>query len=206
MKDALRAALATLRARARLVLGFARQHRFWVECGAVATVALLAAIAVGVAALMRTSELERQIAALEQIEAGLDRWETELQRPAPQESLSWRQSEQTLQRLAATTSEPLSIARLVAQRGEEVGIRGMTIRVVEAADAAPLAQAQGGPWSVRSGGTGLQVEFDGDMSDVVGFLGTLPPQAVVSTLQLAPQGEVLQATVVLLTRLVEPRV
>lgn len=192
-------------ARLRPPLAWVRAHRKWIEGATLTLLGLLAAFSLGYAALSRASALSLQISELRQVEAGFDRWTSGLRPATPAESLAWRESEQTLRSLGAGSMEPLPLAQVVAQRAEEVGIPELRIRLISADSAAPVPPVELGGWRVQSGAEGLAVEFDGNMGDVVGFLGALPPQAAVSSLRIGRDKGVLRAQIILLTRQIVPR-
>ena len=200
MKEKLLAAIAALPARFRPALEIARAHRLWVEFGAVTLLALVAVVSFGSAALARTAALHARAEELRAVERGMAGWRTGLRAPAPAESLAWRESERALSELGGGPDTPLTVARMVAQRAEEAGIEQLHIGVFPADSVLPVAPLQLGGWSVGAQGDGLLVEFDGDMADVIGFLGTLPTQAAVSKLEIATLEDRLHARVVLLTR------
>lgn len=200
MKDKLLAAQAAALDGFRGALAYAGAHRFWVESAAITLFGLLALVAYGSAALSRSSALRAQAEELRTVQDAFARWRAELRPAAPAESLLWRESEQSLRAVGGEAARPLTVARLVAQRAEEAGIEDLRISVLPADSITPLKQVRIGGWAVEADGDGLLVEFDGDMTDVVGFLGALPTQAAVTSLQLnAAQGG-LHARIVLLTR------
>jgi hypothetical protein len=200
MKDQLRAGVSAAGNRLLPALALIRAHHFWVVCAVVTFFGLLAAFSVGYASLSRTSVLESRVDELERTELGLDRWRTELQRPTAQESIVWRESERTLLGLGGDAGSALLVARLVAQRANEVGITGLHVRLLGPDSVQAIAPVQVGGWSVEPAGEGLAVEFDGNMGDVVGLLGALPPQAAVTGVLMAPRGDALHARIVLVTR------
>ena len=200
MKEKLRVDVSRALAKLRPTLSWLRSHRLWVECATLTLLGLLAAFSLGYAALSRTSTLNERVADLQRIDAAFDRWTTQLQHPGTRERSSWRESEQSLRSLGAEAAEPLSLAQVVSQRAQEVGISELSIRLLSADSVAPIPSVQLGSWSVQAGSIGLVVEFDGNMGDVVGFLGALPPQAAVSNLQVTPTKGALHARIVLMTR------
>ena len=205
MKEQLRAALSGPRARLKPALAFVRAHPFWVECASVTVLGLVAAFSVGHAALARTAVLEARAADLERATVRLERLRSELKPARAEESIAWRESERTLNSLGSDAARALSVARLIAQRAEEVGISGVRIRLLAADSIAPGEPAELAGWTVEPSGEGLSVEFEGDVGDLIGLLGALPPQAAVEKLEMTPRGEVLAARIVLLTRRMEPR-
>jgi hypothetical protein len=200
VKEKLRAALDAALARLRPALSFVGAHRFWFECATVTLLGILAAFSFGYAALRRTSTLQARIADLERVESSFGRWRAELQPPTSQESLSWRESDRALRGLGGDAARPLSVARVVAQRAAEVGIAGLRIHLVDPDTVPGLAPVALGGWTVEGSGEALVVEFDGDVADVIGFLGALPPQAALASLDIAPKGPRLHTRAVLLTR------
>jgi hypothetical protein len=205
VKEKLRAALAAALARLRPALSFAVAQRFWLECAAVTLLGMLAAFSYGYAALGRAGALRERAAELERVAASYDQWRTRLQPASPQESAAWRASEQELRSLGGEAARPLAVARAVAKRAEEVGIGGLQVRLLATDSVAVLDSIALGAWVVQPAGQGLVVEFDGDVGDVVGFLGALPPQAVVTRLQITPQRDSFHARIILVTRQIAPR-
>lgn len=200
MKEKLRDALNVALARLRPAFAFLRAHRLVAECAVVTLLGVLAAFSFGYSALRRTAALEARAADLARVGESFDRWEAELQPPTPQESASWRESDASLRSIGGRATRPLTIARLVAQRAEEVGISGLTIQLLNPDSIAPPAPVQLAGWTIQTEGEGLVVEFDGNVGDVVGLLGALPPQAAVTNLEIAPRDGALHARVVMLTR------
>ena len=205
MKDRLQTALSKAATRLRPLGAFVRTHRFWVECASVTLFGVLAAFALGHAALVRSAALDARATELELAAANLHRWRGELRPATPAESLLWRESEATLRALGGDQARGLAVARLIARRAEEVGVEGLRVRLLGADSVASLEAEAVGAWTMEAAGEGLAVEFDGDVGDLVGFLGALPPQAAVETLSLEPRGDALAARIVLLTRRVETR-
>ncbi|MBW3628439.1 MAG: hypothetical protein KY464_03995 [Gemmatimonadetes bacterium] len=200
MKDQLRLGLSAARARFTPVLSYLRAHRFWVECASVSLFGVLAAFSVGYAAMGRTAALETRAAALARADQSLGRWRTEFQPPSPEESAAWRDSETTLLSLHGESARALSVARLVAQRAREVGLTSLRVRLLPTDSLSPLNTMEIAGWTVEPAGEGLSVEFDGNIGDLVGLLGALPPQAAVERVEMEPAGEALHARIVLATR------
>ena len=204
MKDRLRVAQAAVLGKLRAALAAAGAHRFWVESATITLLGLLAAAAYGTAAISRTSALRARADDLRVVERGIDRWRGEIQPALAAESLAWRESEATLRALGGEATRPLTLARLVAQRAEEAGIDELHVSVLPADSVTALTPVAAGGWSLVGEREGLVVEFEGDLTDVVGFLGALPPQAVVSALTVSPVEERLRARVSLVTRSAAP--
>jgi len=200
MKEQLRAALDAARAGLQPALSLVGAHRFWVECAAVAFFGVMAAFSVGYAAISRTATLEARAAELARAEKSLDHWRTDLQRPTAQESLAWRQSDLTLRSLGGDAGGALPVARLVAQRAGEVGITGVRVQLLAEDSMTQIEPVGAGGWVAEPTGAGLSVEFDGDVGDVIGLLGALPPQAALAKLDLSERAGVPHARVVLATR------
>lgn len=204
MKEKLRAALADASARLEPALVFLRAHRFWAECALVTVLGMVAAFSFGWAALGRARAVEARTADLARVEGSFDRWEAELQPPTPQESVTWRASTAALRALGAEATRPLALARLVAQRAEEVGIGDVSIRLLPTDSVTAFEPVELAGWRVEPAGEGLLVEFHGQVGDVVALLGSLPPQAAVGSVQLAPEEGALRARLVLLARQIVP--
>lgn len=189
-----------LRARAGAVTARVAAHRFWVECALIAAFGLLAAFSYGRSAMQRTEALQRRAEELQRVRDGYHRWIAHVQ-PAPAgEALAWRASERTVRDLALDARQPLSLAQLVAGRAEEAGISELRIRLANPDSLAPLPGVAVGAWGVESGTDGLVVEFDGTIGDLIGFVGTLPPQVGVSTLLVTPVQDRLRSQVQVVAR------
>ena len=189
-----------LRERLRPFLDRAREHRFWIEATSLTLCALVAAYAVGEAALARAGELRVRATELEQVATGIDRLGSELRPATPQETLAWRESEDALLSLDLEATEPLRLAHLVARRAEEVGISDLRIRLAhpDSVTTPPPVQLPG--WAIESGQSAIVVEFAGGMRELIALLGALPPQVSVSRMEVVGEGGLLQAQAVLLTR------
>ena len=200
MKEQLEGAVASARAAIQPALSFVRAHGFWLECASVALFGMLAAFSAGYAAQSRTAALEARAVELRRAEGSLERWRVELQPPTARESLSWRESDLALRSLDREAARALPVARLVAQRAGEVGITGLRVQLLAEDSMVQVDPLQRSGWTVEPAGEGLSVEFDGDVGDVIGLLGALPPQAALVKVELAERGEVPHARLVLVTR------
>lgn len=204
MSRQLREVLSRSLFRLHPALGFARANRFWLECGGVALLASLAAMAAGRAALDRAETLGHEALHLERTGAGIDRWVQEFQPSTAAETLAWHASRESMERLRAESVDLLSVARLVTQRAREVGLTHIRIRI-EAADSLSLAadrpvERDPGP----NPGSEIGVEFDGDLTAVTAFAGVLPPHVEIRVLHLSRTGDGLRSRLLLFIRPVEP--
>lgn len=200
-----RVQLERLRSRLDPLLASARAHRFWLECSTLTLLGMVAALSWGLAAMERAETLRERTAEMERVRRAMARWTTELHPPTPHESLAWKQSERMLLSLGAEAEEPLSLARLVSQRAEEVGVADVRIRLASGDSVAAPPPLDAGSVVVEFGPQGLVVDFSGSMSEVIGFLGSLPPQVGVASMRLTAQDPGVRASVVLLARRPVPR-
>lgn len=191
-------------ARLRPVLLRLREQRFWLELGALSLLALLAAVAIGRSALARADALEAEAARGARIHAGVRRWTSEIQWPTPAESLAWRASEEALEPFRGGAAEPLAVAHLLAGRAEEVGVTNLRVRLVPTDSIALSPAAHAAGWAVEPAGAGIVVEFSGDWSAIVSFLGALPPQVEVIELRSTEEGDGMRTSALLLPRRVVP--
>jgi hypothetical protein len=200
-----RVQLERLRARLDPLLAAARTHRFWIECSTLTLLGLVAALSSGLAALERAEALRERTAETGRVRRAMVRWTTELHPPTPRESLAWRESERMLLALGVEAEEPLSLARLISQRAEEVGVADVRIRLASGDSLVTPPPLEAGSVVVESGPHGLVVDFSGSMSEVIGFLGSLPPQVRVGSMRVTAEDPGVRASVVLLARRPVPR-
>lgn len=204
MKPELETSLRAHLDRLRPLVAAARARRFWIKCAVVAGLALTATGTLGHSALARSAAVQDEAARLEEVRAGLERWRLDGVLPTAAEVALWRSSESSLAGLSPAASEPLLVARRVADRADRVSVSNLSIRMTPSDSLAAGPPLQLGGWVVESGETGLLVEFESSIGAVVSFLGALPPQVEVAGLQVTGQGERLRSQVVLrLLRAVE---
>ena len=192
MKDRLASLRRDLALRAGPALRSLAAHRFWLECGAVTFFALVAAFAVGTTALRRAETLRGERARLEETRSGVDRWMAEARPAVAAESLLWRESEQAIQRATGGSAGGLAAAHLVATRAEEVGIPDVRVRLLPPDSLPPAAAA-------TPGASAVAVEFEGDWSTVLNFLGVLPPPMNVVEIGVTRSGGLLTARALVLS-------
>lgn len=184
MAIAFRPAWDAARGRAAEISGAFRRWRFWVELGSLTVLALVTAGLVARSATRRETALRAQFASLRETRAGVNRWIRDYRAPTPDESLVWRQSQHALAELDGRDSNALSVARLVAQRAEKMGITDIHLRFTGVDDAATRTARLVGPWSIAFSDRAILVEFAGDLSSILSFVGVLPPQVEVGSLDV----------------------
>jgi hypothetical protein len=170
----------------RAVADWSRSHRFGLESTLMLALVLCAATASGVASVARAHGLHAERERHEALDGRLRGWEAAPRSPTPAERADWAASEREVERLARPGSEPLTLAKVVAERAREVGIAGVHIRLVERDSAGPVDRTDRDTWDVETGETALRVGFRGGMDQVVGLLGSLPPYVTVSELRVRP--------------------
>lgn len=185
MKDRFASLRRDLALRARPALRHLAAYRFWYECGAVTFFALAASFMIGSTALARAELLREERQRLEAVRRGVDRWLAGAQPALRAESLLWRESEESVRRVTGARGGGLAVAHLVARRAEEVGIPDVRVRLVEVDSLPPAAAAV-------SAEPGVAVEFEGDWSSLLHFLGVLPPPMAVVELNVSRSGGLLQ--------------
>lgn len=188
----------------RPLLERVRENRFWIELAGLTLLAVAAAFALGSRALERTRALEARAVELEDVRAAVHRWSEQLHPPTPRESADWAESERALRSLGVESTQPLTLARVVSERAEEVGISNLRIRLASADSVSPPPPLEVGTWAIETGVAGLMVEFSGDIGDVISFLGALPPQVGVGGMTVRGEDGSLEVSAALLTRQMVP--
>lgn len=176
-------------------------HRPWVEWGVLSAMALIAAYALGSSGLSAAVRYDQEAQRLRAVAAGIDRWTSQIHPAAPAESAAWLESEQAIRTIDAEGADPTTIARIVAARAEEAGISDLAMRLLRPEELTPPPALEVGSWSIETGSSGVSVDFIGDWSSVIGFLGSLPPQVEVGRVEVTPGPDLLlRARVTLLAR------
>jgi hypothetical protein len=204
MKERLRAGANAAQGRLRAAITSAREHRFWVEVGAITIFGVFAAFSYGYAALSRASVLQAQAANLGRVDEAFSRWQTQLERPSSAETRLWRESDESVRNLRSGAVRPLQIAQVIARRADQVGIDDVRIQLLSSDSIPDVESIERGTLSVEPLEEGLHVQFEGSMADVVSFLGVLPPHATVASIQSSGSDGRLNVDMVLVMREVVP--
>lgn len=183
---------------------FATAHRFWVDLGFFSFLALTTAGVIARSELRREATLRAEASRLEAGRIGADRWVSDFRPAAAPESLLWERSRHSLAALDGRNENALSVARLVAQRAEQVGITDIELRLERRDSTRSPAPRRVGPWSISSGSDAITVEFAGDLSSIASFLGALPARVEIERLRIwRDDTSALRASVILFIRSVE---
>jgi hypothetical protein len=177
-----------------------RTNRGWLEATVLVVCALAALGSWGHASHERATALRAQ--ALE-LEGRTVRVRQILSAFTPADSVErdwWRASELALAGLASSTPDPLGVSRQIALRAEESGVASITMRLVGADTASAFPTSQVGSWVLSPGERGLGLDFTGRWDQVIGLIGSLPPQVDIASLQLSADGGLIRARLVLVTR------
>jgi hypothetical protein len=195
MKPALEASMRAQLDRLKPLVAAARARRFWIKCAVVSVIALAATGTIGRSALARSAVVRDEADRLEQVRAGLEQWRLEGILPSPAEVDLWHSSEASLAALSPAAAEPLLVARRVADRADRAGVSDLAIRMSTSDSLAAGPPLQVGSWTIETADTGLIVEFESSIGQIVSFLGALPPQVEVAGLQVSGRGERLRSRV-----------
>jgi len=189
--------------RRRLAGAAARLRGYWVTLAAGTALGVGLAGAAGASARARAARLEAEAAALERAARRLEAWTREFRPASPAESLAWRASERGVASLAVEPSERLVLARIVAERAEEVGLAGARVRFAPPEAAGGPAPQTGGR-TLEPGPVVLSVELTGDLPALAAWIDRLPPEVLIRELHLAPVPHGIRARAVLATVAVGP--
>jgi hypothetical protein len=193
--------LASLRAGYRVAAAWIGAHRERIEVAAPSIAALLAIYLIGASTLSAAARYREETLRLAEVEASVEHWLERLQPPTPAESANWLQSEQAIREIGDQGADATTVARIVALRAEESGITGLNLRLLRGDSVSVPPAVQVGRWSIAAGSSAVAVDFAGDWSSVIGFLGSLPPQVEVREIEVRPTADFLvRARVVLLAR------
>lgn len=188
----------TLLSKLQRIVATTKAHRFWVVTVTVTVLTMSAALIVGATSAHRASEFRAQEEQLSGILSQVDRWQTEFRATTPAESLVWRNSERVLEELQEGAADPATVASLIADRAERLGIGDVQVRIAAVDSASAPASRSLGQWTLEPQTPPLQVQFDTGITGVVEFIQTLPPHVEVRQVRLSRRGDGVRAELILL--------
>lgn len=155
----------------------------------------LVAVTIGAVALawvgVRAADIQTQRdAELREANATLAtfaRWRSQYQPAVAAESIAWRRTWMELQDLGVAGDERLTLTRTISRLAEEAGLRDVQVTIGPADTAGADARLSVEGVRRRPATFSLQIACRGGLSQVVAFLGQLPPSVAASQVSLVRQ-------------------
>lgn len=115
------------------------------------------------------------------------RWRLQYQPAVVAESIAWRRTWVALQDLGVAGDERLALTRTLTRLAEEVGLRDVQVVIGPADTTAVDARLSVEGVRRKPAAFSLQIVCRGGLSQVVAFLGQLPPSVATSQVSLVRQ-------------------